>query len=168
MAHQEKPPQRKIPLGRVFIVLAILTAAIGGGVMYFNHRNDYYETLAQESRDIVNEADQLTPTVIVPVNGTVPPVTVDSATPAKVIFLSETEHKLSIKYYSNGLPYAISYLDEAEKVVRQDILDLQSRVRIRVYYNSNGDVVQKEYYDENGNRFYQHIYLPVGGGRPGY
>ncbi len=168
MPHQDKAPQRKITLGHVFIALVILAAAVGGGVSYFNHRNNYYEALARENRRIINEANQLTPTVIVPVNGTVPPVTVNSATLVKVIFLSETEHKVSIKYYLNGKPCVISYLDESEKVVREDFLDAQGRVRIRFYYNSNGDIVQTDDYDENNQRIDQHIFLPVGGGRTGY
>ncbi len=168
MAHKDKAPQRKIALSHAFIVFAILTAAVGGGVLYVKHRNNYYEALAQEGRDIVNDSDPLTPTVIVPVDSTLPVVTVDSATPVKLIFYSETNQKVSIKYYSNGIPRVISYLDEAEKVVRQDFLDTKGRIRIRLYYNSNGDLVQKEYYDENNNRIDQHIYLPVGGGRTGY
>ncbi len=96
-----------------------------------------------------------------------PPVTINDTASVKVIFYSETKHKESIEYYSNRKLRATSYLDESEKLVRQDIFDLKGRIRIRFYYDSNGHPLQKEFLDENNRRVYQKIYLPAGG-NPGY
>ena len=169
MPSQDKTRQKKgIQIGHVAIAFLILTGAVAIIVLYLNKSNNYYGVLSNEVLDIINEADQLPPIDIVSTDGKVPPVTIDEPAPVKVIFYSETKHRESIEYYSNTKLRAISYLDESEKLVRQDLLDLEGRIRIRLYYNSNGGLVQREYYDENNRRVSQKIYLPVGGGRTGY
>jgi hypothetical protein len=156
----------KIQLRHLAIAALIVTCITATIVLYFNKSNSYYEVLSNEVLGIINEANQRTPIEITPTNGTVPPVTINDTASLRVIFYSETKHRLSIEYYSNKKLRAISYLEESEKLLRRELFDLEGRIRIKCYYNSDGDLVQKEYYDENNRRVSQ-IYLPATI-RPGY
>ena len=155
-------------LRHLFAVALILAAMIAASLLYLNSRNNYYERLSNEVQSITNDANQLPPIEITPTSGKLPPVTINDTASVKVIFYSESKHRISIEYYANKKLRAINYLDESEKLLRQDIFDLDGRIRIRLYYNSNSDLVQKEYYDESNRRVEQIPYFPFGGPRGPY